>query len=62
MNLIDKIIKEPLGGAHNDPETMYKTMKAELKKMMKELIDIPKEELILKRVDKFSKMGVYTEE
>lgn len=62
MNLIDKIIKEPLGGAHNDSETMYKTLKAELKKMMKELIDINKEELILQRVDKFSKMGVYTEE
>jgi len=62
MGLIDKIIKEPLGGAHNDPEAMYKTLKNELKKMLKDLIDIDKDELVLSRVEKFSKMGVYTEE
>lgn len=59
--LIDKVIKEPLGGAHNDPELMYKTLKNELKKMLKELSELSKEELVSQRVDKFSKMGVYTE-
>ena len=33
--LIDGIIPEPLGGAHNDPETMFKTLKSELKKTLK---------------------------
>lgn len=59
--LIDKVIKEPLGGAHNDPEAMYKTLKAELKKMLKELMDLSKDELVMQRVDKFSEMGVYNE-
>lgn len=59
--LIDKIIKEPLGGAHNDPETMYKTLKAELKKMLKELKDVPADQLVEERIQKFSNMGVYQE-
>jgi len=59
--LIDKVIKEPLGGAHNDPETMYKTLKAELKKMLKDLLELNKDELVNQRVEKFSNMGVYNE-
>ncbi len=61
MGLIDKVIKEPLGGAHNDPELMYKTLKTEIKKMLKELIDVDKDKMINDRVEKFSKMGVYVE-
>lgn len=60
--LIDKIIKEPLGGAHNDPEGMYKTLKTELKKMLKELKDIPADQLVDDRINKFSNMGVYVED
>ena len=59
--LIDKVIKEPLGGAHNDPEGMYKTLKVELKKMLKDLLALSKDELVTQRVEKFSNMGVYTE-
>jgi len=60
--LIDKIIKEPVGGAHCDPDTMYKTMKTEIKRLLKELLPIEKDELVAQRIDKFSNMGVYTEE
>jgi acetyl-CoA carboxylase carboxyl transferase subunit alpha len=60
--LIDKIIKEPLSGAHNDPDAMYKTLKAELKKMLKELKDIPADQLVEDRINKFSNMGVYVED
>ncbi len=59
--LIDKIITEPIGGAHNNPEAMYKTLKQELKKMLKELLVLNKEELVNQRVEKFSNMGVYNE-
>lgn len=61
QNLIDGIIKEPLGGAHNDPETMYKTMKTELKRLLKELNSHSAEDLINLRIEKFSNMGVYEE-
>lgn len=59
--LIDKIIKEPLGGAHCDRETMFKTLKNELKKTLKELKELPTDELINQRIEKFSNMGVVEE-
>ena len=59
--LIDSVIREPLGGAHNNPEVMYKTLKLEIKKMLKELQELKPEKLIKKRIQKFSKMGSYEE-
>lgn len=59
--LVDGVVKEPLGGAHNDPKTMFETIKKEIKKHTKELVTMDKEELIAKRIRKFSSMGVYTE-
>src|SRR6056300_278707 len=38
--LIDGIIPEPFGGAHNNPEVMSKTLKSELKKHIKELTEL----------------------
>ncbi|NUM31009.1 MAG: acetyl-CoA carboxylase carboxyltransferase subunit alpha [Bacteroidetes bacterium] len=61
MQMIDKIITEPTGGAHNDPETMYKTVKSELKKILKELCETDINKLVNKRIEKFSNMGVYNE-
>ncbi|MFT7591667.1 MAG: acetyl-CoA carboxylase carboxyl transferase subunit alpha [bacterium] len=60
--LIDKIIKEPLGGAHSDKETMFKTLKNELKRTIKELKELSPDELINQRIEKFSKMGVVQED
>lgn len=59
--LIDTVIREPLGGAHNNPEVMYKTLKLEIKKMLKELQELTPKRLVKKRIDKFSKMGEYQE-
>jgi len=59
--LIDGIIEEPLGGAHNDIEKSITSVKKEIKKIYKTLKDKPSEELIMERIDKFSKMGVVRE-
>lgn len=56
--LIDGIIKEPLGGAHSDPEGMFEILKAELLKHIVKLKDIEVDKLIPKRMSKFEKMGV----
>ena len=61
QNLIDGIIKEPLGGAHNDTAAMYKTLKTDLKRMIKELNAHETDDLINSRIEKFSNMGVYEE-
>ena len=55
--LIDGIIKEPLGGAHAEPEKMYKKLKTELKKLVQGLEKISTEERIAIRTNKFSNMG-----
>jgi acetyl-CoA carboxylase carboxyl transferase subunit alpha len=60
-NLIDGIIKEPVGGAHSNPEEMFKTVKAEIKKILPALLSADADERITQRINKFSKMGVYIE-
>ena len=55
--LIDGIIKEPLGGAHAEPEKMYKKLKTEIKKNISELESIDYKSRISNRTEKFSNMG-----
>ena len=55
--LIDSIIKEPLGGAHADPEKMFKKLKIEIKKNVEELENISADQRIQLRTEKFSNMG-----
>lgn len=59
--LIDGIIKEPLGGAHTEPDKMMRTLKKEICKMLDELEGIAPEDRIMQRIDKFSAMGVVQE-
>jgi acetyl-CoA carboxylase carboxyl transferase subunit alpha len=61
LKLIDGILEEPLGGAHRDPTTMYKTVRARLLKDLQKLASIPADTLVEKRIEKFSSMGVYQE-
>jgi len=60
FGLIDEIIKEPLGGAHNDPEKMMKTLKAHIKKEVSAQMELTPQKRIDNRIKKYSKMGVYT--
>ena len=60
-NLIDQIIREPLGGAHTNRQEIFKTVKKVITEELKILTEIPAEELIKKRIDKFTNIGVYKE-
>lgn len=57
--LIDGIIKEPLGGAHNDPETTFETVKKEITKQYASLSKLSPSKLVDKRIKKYSNMGAY---
>ena len=57
FGLIDGILKEPLGGAHANPEQMAKALKRHLKKEVAELFEMDPEARIQARIDKFSRMG-----
>jgi acetyl-CoA carboxylase carboxyl transferase subunit alpha len=61
FKLVDDVIPEPLGGAHNKPEEMAQTLKAYLLKSLKELMPLKAEARINQRIDKFSQMGFFEE-
>ena len=61
FKLVDGVIKEPLGGAHTDPDKMYSTVKKRLLAFNKKYSAQSAEERISNRVDKFSAMGAYAE-
>jgi len=59
QKLIDEIVKEPLGGAHSDRETTFKTVRDNILSSFDELKNLSPEELIEKRMDKYANMGVF---
>lgn len=59
FGLIDGIVKEPLGGAHTDPEGMATLLKKHIQQELSHLIPMNAQERIKKRIDKYSKMGPY---
>ncbi len=59
QKLIDKIVKEPLGGAHSDKYTTFKTVEKEIVKVYNELKELTPEKLVEKRMNKYLKMGVF---
>ena len=59
--LIDKIIKEPLGGAHQNREKVFNTVKKEILSTYNDLKKKKIKNLLDDRLDRFTKMGVYTE-
>jgi len=61
QKIIDRIVPEPLGGAHKDHQQMESTLKAILREEINNLIKIKPEKLIANRLEKFGKMGVYQE-
>jgi acetyl-CoA carboxylase carboxyl transferase subunit alpha len=56
LEVIDEIVKEPLGGAHRDHETMAKTLHEALSRNMAELKKVPADQLVELRYQKFRKM------
>ena len=59
--LIDKIIKEPLGGAHQNREKVFNTVKKEILSTYNDLKKKKIKNLLDDRLDRFTKMGVYSE-
>ncbi|UCB57815.1 MAG: acetyl-CoA carboxylase carboxyltransferase subunit alpha [Candidatus Omnitrophota bacterium] len=62
MGVVEEVIKEPLGGAHRDPEGCAKNIKSAIKKYLQQLLSLSKEELLEERYKKFRKIGVFEEE
>tara|TARA_Y100001935_G_scaffold169135_1_gene139509 strand:+ start:908 stop:1864 length:957 start_codon:yes stop_codon:yes gene_type:complete len=59
--LIDKIIKEPLGGAHQNKEKIYSSVKKEIISTFQDLKKQKIKDLLENRLKRFTEMGVFKE-
>ena len=59
--LIDKIIKEPLGGAHQNTNKVFNTVKKEIYQTYKELKKLSITKILEMRSNRFTSMGVFQE-
>ncbi len=57
LGVIDRIISEPVGGAHRHPEDMIKTVGAAIVKELESFENVSSEDLISRRREKFLKIG-----
>ena len=61
LKLIDEIIPEPLGGAHQDPETAGESLRAALLRHLKDLRRMRPEKLVRRRAEKYAAMGTFAD-
>src|SRR5437773_81350 len=61
LGLVDDIISEPLGGAHNDPSATAQTLKRHLLKHLKQLQKLTSTNRLKHRYDKFRSYGRFLE-
>jgi len=59
--LIDGIIKEPLGGAHNNPEEIFNNVRKTILSDLKKLQKLKTQKLLDSRMEKFINYGVFEE-
>ena len=59
--LIDKIVKEPVGGAHQNPEKIYISLKKEIINTYRDLKKQSISSLLKNRMSRFTQIGVYSE-
>lgn len=62
FGVVDEIIPEPLGGAHRSHRQMAMNLKGSLIASIRELKQIPEDELVERRYQKFRRMGIFEEQ
>ena len=59
LGLVDKVIREPTGGAHRNPEQMGKRLKAVLLNELDALEKVPVDALMQQRYERLRSYGAY---
>jgi acetyl-CoA carboxylase carboxyl transferase subunit alpha len=59
LGLVDEVLKEPLGGAHRDPQSMADSLRDALVRHLAEVASWPAEELVTRRYDRVRAQGVF---
>jgi len=61
LGLVDRVIEEPLGGAHRDPDAVAQSLKSTLVDELARLSGLPTEALLSTRLEKLRAYGQYKE-
>jgi len=61
LGLIDKVLAEPLGGAHRDPETMMQTLRKALQEALSDAQEMAVDQLLEKRFERLMAYGKFKE-
>ncbi len=59
LNLVDEVVPEPLGGAHQDHATAIANLKKAVIRQLDELKKIPTDQLLAERYQKFRRVGEF---
>jgi acetyl-CoA carboxylase carboxyl transferase subunit alpha len=61
LGIVDEVLKEPLGGAHRDPQFMADALKAALSRHLADLEKHSPDEIVKMRLQKMRGFGVFSE-
>lgn len=61
LGLVDKIINEPVGGAHRDPKAMSASLKRGLNDALRQVIDLKPKELLQRRYERLQAYGRFSD-
>jgi acetyl-CoA carboxylase carboxyl transferase subunit alpha len=59
LGLVDEVLKEPLGGAHRDPQAVADALQEALVRHLAEVANWPEEELLTRRYNRVRAQGVF---
>jgi acetyl-CoA carboxylase carboxyl transferase subunit alpha len=61
LGLIDKIVSEPVGGAHRDPKAMASSLKRALGDGLRQVADLKPKELLARRQERLMAYGRFAD-
>ncbi len=59
MKVIDEVVEEPIGGGHRDPRRAAELLKDAITRNLAEIKNIPAQDLVKLRYEKFRKLGIF---
>ena len=62
LGIIDQMIREPLGGAHRDPEAAARSVRRSIRRHLTELMQMTPQQLIQQRHERYRHIGLYGED
>jgi acetyl-CoA carboxylase carboxyl transferase subunit alpha len=59
LGLVDEVLREPLGGAHRNPQAMSDSLKEALVRHLDQVAQLPEDALVTQRYERLRGQGVY---